>query len=316
LACPLCLRPARAVFLSRAEVADELSARDPFFTRRLGRRFSQSELRDVTDSVLGTPAAILRCMRCGVLVRDDAPGDEAFRDDSYGDRVLKRLHETHAAAFRAKESDYRSLLPAHARVAEVGSYAGGFLTVAAEWGWSAVGTDIGRDAVRFCRGLGLDVRCAPLRDCALGEDALDAVFVWNCFEQVPEPAVLLEDARRVLRAAGLLVVRVPDADFYIRWEQEREEGSEPSLAVLAYNGLLGWPHRFGYGAISLRRLVQKHGFAFASALRRPAVRPLREAMRPWAREEEEALVRDANQGWIELMFRSGSDRASSSPARH
>ena len=301
--CPLCERPARAVFLNRTEIADELMARTPFFARRLGHRFSRNELRDVTESVLGTPAAILRCMRCGVLIRDGAPGEEAFRDDPYDERVLARLHETHVSAFRAKETDYRPLLPAHARVAEVGSYAGGFLSVAAEWGWSAVGADIGRDAVRFCRGRSLDVRCAPLRDCSLGDGSLDAVFVWNCFEQVAEPGALLDDARRILRPAGLLAIRVPDADFYIRCEQEREAGSEPALAVLAYNGLLGWPHRFGYGAVTLRRLVEKHGFTFAGALRRPAVRPLREAMRDWAREEEKAMIGEANQGWIELTFR-------------
>lgn len=283
-ACPVCEEAARAVFLSRDEVAAELAARDRFFAARLDPRFA----RDVTDVVLGTPAAILRCMRCGVLVRDDVPGDDAFRDDRYDDRVLELLHDTHLRAFAARERDYRPLLPSGARVVEIGCYAGGFLAAAGSWGWRATGVDIGRDVVRFCRRRGLDVRDA------LAGWSLDAVFIWNCFEQLAAPDRLLADVHQRLRVNGMLVIRVPDADFYARCEQ---------LPILAYNGLLGWPHRFGYDERSLRRLAQLHGFAFVRTLRRPAVRPFREAMHAWAREEEARLTGDANHGWIEVTFR-------------
>ena len=295
--CPTCERRATATFLSGKEIAAELDARDRFFARRLDGRFSRDDLRDLTEVALGMPASILRCMRCGVLVRDAVPGEEVFRDDRYDDEVLRRLHKMHARTFREKEIDYRALLPAAARVIEIGSYAGGFLAVGAEWGWSAIGTDIGRDPVRFCRGLGLDVRCHSLGDGGLDAGSFDAVFVWNCFEQVAKPRELLAEAHRLLRAAGLLVIRFPDAGFYIRCEQES------ALDLLAYNGLLGWPHRFGYDTASARHLVEQHGFAFLRKLRRPAVRPLREAMRPWAREEEAALIGEGGHGWLELTFR-------------
>ena len=291
--CPVCGNPAGAVCLTKDEIAEELRARDRFFAARLARSFSRDALRDLTSAVLGTPAAILRCARCGVLIRDAAPGDEAFRDDRYDDEVLEALHETHARAFAAKECDYRSLLPPGARVIEIGSYVGGFLSAAAQWGWRAAGVDIGRDPVRFCRGRGLDVQRRRFEACAFDPASADAVFIWNCFEQIAEPAEVLAAVRRVLCERGLLVIRVPDAEFYLR---------HTSLEVLAYNSLLGWPHRFGYDAASLRRLVQQHGFAFVRSLRRPAVRPLRDAMRAWAREEEARLIGDANYGWIEATF--------------
>ena len=279
--CPVCKRTTNTVLRTRAEIAAELNARDTFFAARLDRGLSR---RDLTDVVLGTPAAILRCPRDGVLMRDAVPGDEIFRDDRYDDSVLEALHETHARAFAAKENDYRSLLPSGARVIEVGSYAGGFLATAARWGWRASGADIGRDPVRFSRALGLDVRCLRFEECGLDAQSLDAVFVWNCFEQVARSDALLAEAHRVLCDGGSLVLRVPDADFYMR---------ESRLAVLASNGLLGWPHRFGYGTESLRELVQRHGFTFMRVLRRPAIRPSCDAMRG-----------DADQGWIEVTFRS------------
>jgi SAM-dependent methyltransferase len=303
--CPICARPATATFLSREDVAAELETRGRFFGRRLNGRFSRAELRDLTDAALGIPAAILRCMRCGVLLRDDVPGEELFRDDRYDADVLDRLHTMHARAFREKEADYRPLLPPGASVVEVGSYVGGFLTAAAEWGWRATGNDIGRAAVRFCRRRGLDAHDLHLQECNLAGSSWDGVFVWNCFEQMDNPRELLEEAHRVLRGAGLLVIRVPDAALYIRCEQEIDRGDDDALRVLAYNGVLGWPHRFGYDAAALRVLVEDHGFAFADSLRRAAIRPLRDAMHPWARQEEATIVREARLGWLELMFRKG-----------
>lgn len=299
-ACPVCEKSTRAVCLTREEIAAELKTRDRFFRARLdGRRWSSEPLRDLTDVVFGVPAAILRCMRCGVLIRDAVPGEEMFREDRYDDRELQLLHETHVRAFDAKERDYRSLLPPDAQVFEVGAYVGGFLSTAETWGWRASGADIGPDPARFCRALGLDVQCLAFEECDLDARALDAVFLWNCFEQMTSPAETLVEAHRVLRDAGLLVIRVPDADYYLQHEEQH------ALAGLAYNGLLGWPHRFGYDAATLRRLVQRHGFTFVRMLRRPAVRPHREDMHPWAREEEARILGDADHGWIELTFRRG-----------
>ena len=241
--------------------------------------FARPGLRDVTSVLLGTPADILRCDACGILVRDDTPDDEAFREDRYERAVLESLHAIHARAFRGKEADYRGLLRSGARIAEVGSYVGGFLLAAREWRWNAVGVDIGRDTSRFCRALGFDVSSRPLEECRFESGAFDAVFIWNCFEQLVAPRVSLAEARRILRRSGVLVLRVPDAGFYAQCR---------SLAPLAYNGLLGWPHRFGFDAAALRRLAADHGFALRRVLRAPVIGPLRRPCKVF--------------GWIELTF--------------
>jgi SAM-dependent methyltransferase len=43
--------------------------------------------------------------------------------------------------------------------------------------------------------------------------SFDAVFVMNCFEQLPDPGTTLLELRRVLRDDGSLLIRTPDADF-------------------------------------------------------------------------------------------------------
>ncbi|HJQ40943.1 MAG TPA: class I SAM-dependent methyltransferase [Thermoanaerobaculia bacterium] len=266
--CPLCDDAPATVFRTRDEIAAELAIRDAFFARR--------RVRDLTVVLLGTPADILRCDACGILIRDHAPDENAFRDDRYDTAVLQSLHAVHAAAFREKDA----LLPPGARIVEIGSYAGGFLTVARERGWTAIGVDIGRDTSRFTRALGFDVRSVPLEACGFDSESFDGVFVWNCFEQLPDPRGALAEAHRILRRSGILVLRVPDAAFYAECR---------SLAALAYNGLLGWPHRFGFSAAALCRLAAEHRFALRRVQRAPAISPLPEAAKTF--------------GWLEATFR-------------
>ena len=263
--CPSCGEEPSERFLSARDVEGELALREKLLPRG----------RDLTEVAFGTPAEILRCPRCGVLVRGDAADDDRFREDRYSTPVLRALHASHADAFRAKRDDYRPLLPSRARVVEIGSYAGGFLRAAAEWGWQVSGVDIGCDTARFTAALGFEMSFD------FASQTIDGLFVWNCFEQLSDPRALLSRAHDALRERGLLVIRVPDADLYV---------GRCDLPQLAGNGILGWPHRFGFGAAALQQLVSEHGFAPRRVLHRAPLPPLPPTQR----------------GWLELTFRSGT----------
>lgn len=84
--------------------------------------------------------------------------------------------------------------PADARVLEDGSYTGAFLEAARDAGWRAIGVDV----VTYARSRGLQVVQGQLPELALPRASFDAVFVWNCFDQVPEPRPLLEAAEALL----------------------------------------------------------------------------------------------------------------------
>jgi hypothetical protein len=294
-ACPLCGGRLSLRFLDREEVAEELEFRDRFFSDRFERPLTQAELRDVTNVLLGIPDDILRCDHCGILVRNGAPDDDAFRDDPYDERILRELHVTHANAFLAKSDDYRPLLPRGAHVAEIGSYVGGFLFAAREWGWHATGCDVGHDTAQFTRDAGFDTRCSCFEDAGFERESLDAVFIWNCFEQLPACHDTLDAIQRTLRRDGILVLRIPDAAFYVHHRQS-------SRCAVAYNALLGWPHRIGFDELAIRRLAEQHHFTLQRVLHRPVIRPLRNAMRAWARAEERAVVQGGAVGWMEVTL--------------
>jgi SAM-dependent methyltransferase len=222
-ACPAC--GSSAVTLFRPA---QLLARDLVHTHGWGHKLTLSD-----------PADIERCRRCGSLFRapDDVAGAvERFRDDEYGDAELARLHEAETETCD-RERDW---LAAHglrpgARILEVGSYVGGLLAVARRCGCAATGIDVGRETSEFTRRLGFDVRTGQLDGHRFAAGTFDAVFVLNCFEQLPAPAATLRELRRVLRDDGSLLIRTPDADFV------RAAHTPPVRGIAGRTGVLGMP---------------------------------------------------------------------------
>ena len=176
----------------------------------------REERKDLTDFAHGRPASILECGQCALLVRAEEQNDAIGRyvDDQYDAGVMEHLFPRYVEAFRGKEKPYRSLLDDGADVLEIGSHLGAFLKVAGEWGWKPVGIDVGQDTANFARSKDLVTYRGTLQDCSFPSAHFDAIFVWNCFEQIDEPHVLLTEIRRVLKPGGLLLLRTPNALFY------------------------------------------------------------------------------------------------------
>jgi SAM-dependent methyltransferase len=221
----------------------ELLARDLQHTRRWGHKLTLSE-----------PADVERCRRCGSLFR--APEDVAgavtrFRDDEYGDAELARLHAAESETC-AREREWlaaHGLRPA-SRILEVGSYVGGLLAVAERFGCAATGVDIGRETSEFTRRLGFHVLTGELDAYEFGAGAFDAVFVMNCFEQLPDPTATLQEIRRLLRDDGSLVIRTPDADFV-------RIAHTPAVRDMAgRTGVLGVPFVRCLSSRALRRMLR------------------------------------------------------------
>lgn len=296
---------ARTLLVSAQDVATEIELRREFFESRLQGPIDPDDLRDLTEMTIDDAAPIFRC-ECGVLLRDDHIRTPArFAGDHYGPRSLSGLHALHTDVF-LKKTAIRDLAPAGSRVLEIGSYVGGFLEAARRWQWKAIGIDIGRDTARFTRELGYEVTTERFERCTFERESFDAVFIWSCFEQMTEPLAVLERVFEITKRGGWFAVTVPDGQAYVDAETAFAEG-EPRLPRshvvqrLAYNNLLGFPHRYGYGEDSLVRMITSRGFDAHSVTRVPAIRPLRERLTAAARDEEKRVPLD----WIEAVFAKG-----------
>ena len=250
--CPSCGSSALDLLVSREDVTEEILLRRDFFATRMEGPPDPGQEKDRSDVAHAAAAEILICRACDILVRNEDESPD-FEEDAYAPFAMERMLRAHIEAYRRKEALYRPQLPEGAKIVEVGSYVGGFLHVAHEWGWEATGVDVGHDTAAFARARGYATRNEPLEECGFDDASFDGVFIWNCFEQLDDSKRVLGEARRILKPHGILVIRTPNAGFYVACEQRRSE--RDILIALGHGNLLGFPHLYGFNPASLHRLA-------------------------------------------------------------
>jgi hypothetical protein len=308
--CPACGGAQFQQRQSAAEIARDIDLRSAFIDDMLDHRPEPAERMDLTDFMHGGPGRLLSCTRCGLIIRDEGTTAH-YEDDVYDPDLLQHLYPRYLTAFRRKEAKYRDLLPPGAAVVEIGSHLGAFLETAEEWDWQPIGLDVGENTTRFAQRRGLTVRRTTAEDVRF-RHRVQGVFLWNCFEQLPHPRSTLIAAHRFLRQHGLLVVRVPNVEFY---ERCRRRGWTRQLG---YNNLLAFPYQYGYPVPALLRVLSASGFqpvlGYDSTLvTLPVPDPPRWMEREWRsmdrqverlRTQRDTSPQTVAGPWIEIVCRS------------
>ena len=101
------------------------------------------------------------------------------------------------------------------RLLDVGCASGGFLSCAADAGWSVVGVEpaevLCAKAKEELRGRG-EVLCLTLQQAHLPASSFDALTMWDVLEHVPDPLGFLKNCASLLKPGGYLFANVPDLD--------------------------------------------------------------------------------------------------------
>jgi SAM-dependent methyltransferase len=325
LRCPRCGNEQLTVFLSEEAVRLETLMRAQFVFDRVEKTPRPEERKDLTSFAHGAMATLLECPQCCVLVRREEHAEpvRTYEEDEYDSTVMSALLPRYTEAFRAKEQPYRALLGLGARVIEVGPHFGAFMEVAREWGWQSAGVDIGKDTTRFIRSRGFEIHQCRLEQCGFEEGSYDGIFIWNCFEQIPEPGSLLGEAQKVLKNDGVLVLRTPNALFYRICQHRLRATPDGDLSLwivraLGYNNLLAFPYLYGYDSASLKAVAEASGFQTEAELNSELITLPFPELAPWIVEENRAayaMIRTWSEledrereglltaPWIELIFR-------------
>jgi SAM-dependent methyltransferase len=283
--CIVCGHADAEVVADEDDIRREVEALWAFHEKRLRAGTPVHRLRDRVAFSQDPPWRMVACRECGLLYRN--PAERAFEVESIYERdcpareLLQALHDTQRASYKAQAKRLRRLVPNGAAVLEVGSYVGAFLSAAREEGMNAGGVDINPAVNKFTRSLGFPVRDGDLS--TLDIEPLDAIAIWNTFDQLHDPRGTVIAAFARLRPGGVLAIRVPNGGFY------RSARTRSALRALVHNNLLTFPYRWGFTPFSLRSLLQSAGFDIAATIGDVLVPIGDEWTLPWARVEERVV---------------------------
>ena len=215
------------------------------------------EYRTSPDSFL-----TVRCDRCGVVYLDPRPVRAemttiypdtyhafSFTEDNFGlvYKVRRRL-EAHRLLTAA------GLLPANARILDVGCGDGFHLDLLREFGpggWQLEGVDLDPRAADAAEARGFVVHRGSIEELDLPAEHYDFAILLQTVEHVADPASLLRAIRRVLRPGGRLLLVTDNTgslDF--------------SVAKRRHWGGYHFPrHWYLFDATSMRKLASHTGLA-------------------------------------------------------
>ena len=123
---------------------------------------------------------------------------------------------------RRRMTALRKLLPARARLLEIGVRDGSF-GAAATREFDYVGIDRSSTVARHARGRGLEVYCATLSNFVNTGPAFDAITSFHVFENIADPHDALSRIKDLLKPGGLLLLSTFDTEglLYLLTERKR-----------------------------------------------------------------------------------------------
>ena len=275
------------------DVREEVEMLWEYHGRRLRPETPTEYLMDRVAFSQRPPLRVVQCDACGFVYRNpiERPVEltQIYGDDALTIDVMRTLHDTQRGSYAAQAARLTSVTGRQGSGIEVGSYVGAFLAAARDEGWRFSGVDVNPFANEFTRSLGFDVFDGTIETLDEGRRA-DAVTIWNCLDQLPDPAMAIRASRRHLAPGGLLAIRVPNGACYaaLRPLLNTRFGAI-ARTVLAENNLLSFPYRYGFTPGSAGRLLEKCGYEVIHTVGDVLV-PIADAWtRPWAALGERAI---------------------------
>ncbi len=170
-------------------------------------------------------------------------GRPSGRDQRFERRVRKAMGEiADALNFTSAQT-----------VLDVGCSLGYVLEAGRRLGLKSVGLDISEHAVTRCRELGFEAEVGTLERLPFSDARFDVVVMKHVLEHTPEPERALEEVCRVLRPGGVVVLAVPNVDYW--------KGDKRRTTYRYYRpDDLGAQHYVYYSEATLSNRLARSGF--------------------------------------------------------
>src|SRR5688572_7778444 len=99
--CPACGGGNFMAAVSAAALATEVEQRNQFVQSRLRRKASRTELKDLTDFMHDGRARLVRCVKCGLLLRDevDVRATASYEEDPNDPDLMQHVYPRYVESF-------------------------------------------------------------------------------------------------------------------------------------------------------------------------------------------------------------------------
>ena len=143
----------------------------------------------------------------------------------------------------------------HVRHLEIGCGSGASVSAAADLGWSSIGIDIDPELVGEGRErLGADLRCTPLLESGLPDEAFDFIRLRDVIEHLPDPYESLVKVRDLLSPEGIGLIVTPNEGGLVTRVRQAAGRKKTRVATVAP------PHHLhGFDGPSLKRICARAG---------------------------------------------------------
>jgi SAM-dependent methyltransferase len=200
------------------------------------------------DPHTGDAFRVVRCEHCTLAYVSPRPDPEHlssyYPSDYFGER-----HPNLKNQFMAVRVAKLGTLPANGRLLDIGCGRGDFILACRAIGWQVAGVEQGESPVmKLKEKLGVEV-VTPERIADLPSASFDVITLWHVFEHMPDPGKTLDDARRLLKPGGRLLMEVPN---FGSWQARIGKAWWYHLDVPR--------HLLHFERAPLERLLRGHGF--------------------------------------------------------
>ncbi len=211
---------------------------------------------------------ISRCQNCSLIYVNRIPEIEdgkvigEYYEGTAQEIEMSKLRYQKVSQFLTDQINcYR---PEKGNLLDVGCGYSFFLLEAQKHGWNVFGTELSQIAVNYAHEKQNlpNVFFSDLSDIEFSVDKFDAINLTNVLEHVPSPTQILENCHNRLATDGILLIRVPNMDFY---NLKERFNSLLKFVGLAKGGELNYLatrppyHLIGYTSRTIQKYFSKVG---------------------------------------------------------
>jgi SAM-dependent methyltransferase len=211
--------------------------------------------------------SIVKCKNCGLIYRNPRL-KECLNRDLFVDNYRKDDKEKEESIANARTPLFRKILlildkriKAQSKtILDIGCWQGHFLKIAKDSGWKVQGVEVAKSACEYSKErFGIDVINKRLEEANFEKESFDVITLWNVFDFLLDPQNTAREIKHILKSNGILVIRVPNANFHIflhkifsifNLRNKNKNSNDPPIVA-----------NYGYSVRTIKKILNRAGFA-------------------------------------------------------